>query len=242
MENTYHPLVQKTKTELLKLDKLKRISWEVQQEYNSQFLPISVEPKLRKRALDFMDALIKMLEENNHKIKFEYKRCHIEMYGQLTEIHLRQKHHRKRVKNERGNVSEFYEKSNKLEFLVDSCYCKSWIDRKTKKLEDYLQIIYDYIEKDSKGWADLRKKQKLQEEQREIELKREEEKARIIEIENRKINQLITDSENFIKAKNIRDYLKAFEDECLQTGNLTNEVKEYIKWGYMKADTLDPTK
>lgn len=73
MKNRYHPLVQKTKIELLKLDKLKNISWEVQQEYNSKFLPISVEPKHRKRALDFMDTLIKLLEENNHTIKFEYK-------------------------------------------------------------------------------------------------------------------------------------------------------------------------
>ena len=242
MKNTYHPLVQKTNLELLKLDKLKRVSWEVQQGYNSQFLPISVEPKLRKRALDFMDALIKLLEENNHAIKFEYKRCHIEMYGQLTEIHLRQKYHRIRVKNEGGYAHEYYEKSNKLEFLVGSCYCKSWIDRKTKKLEDYLQIIYDYIEKDSKGWADLRKNQKLQEEQREIELKREEEMAKSIEIENKKLNKLIIDSENFIKAKNIRDYLKAFEDEYRQSGTLTNDVEEYIKWGYMKANILDPTK
>lgn len=242
MKNTYHPLVQKTKLELLKLDKLKRISWDVQQEYNAQFLPISVEPKLRKRALDFMDELIKLLEENNHTIKFEHKRCHIEMYGQLTEIHLRQKYHRKRVKNEGGYTHEYYEKSNKLEFLVGSCYRKGWIDRKTKKLEDYLQIIYNYIEEDSKGWADLRKKQKLQEEERKIELKREEEEARSMEIENKKLDQLITDSENFIKARNIRDYLKKMEDECLQTGNLTNEVEEYIKWGYIKANELDPTK
>ncbi|WP_408046381.1 hypothetical protein [Tenacibaculum crassostreae] len=242
MKNRYHPLVKKTKIELLKLDKLKSISWEVQQEYNSKFLPISVEPKHRKRALDFMDALIKLLEENNHTIQFEYKRCHIEMYGQLTEINLRQKYHRKRVQNDRGYSFQSYEKSDKLEFLVGSCYCKSWIDRKIKKLEDYLQIIYDYIEKDSKGWADLRKNQKLQEEQREIELKREEEKARIIEIENTKLNQLITDSENFIKAKEVRDYLKAFEDECRQSGNLTNDIEEYIKWGLMKANILDPTK
>lgn len=44
----YHPLVQKTKVELLKSDKLKRTSWEEQVKYNSEFLPISVEPKLRK--------------------------------------------------------------------------------------------------------------------------------------------------------------------------------------------------
>ena len=65
----YHPLVQKTKIELEILDKIKDVSWEEQSKYNSQFLPISVEPKLRSRALKFMDNLIKKLEENNHSAK-----------------------------------------------------------------------------------------------------------------------------------------------------------------------------
>ena len=242
MKNRYHPLVQKTKIELLKLDKLNSISWEVQQEYNSKFLPISVEPKHRKRALDFMDALIKLLEENNHTIKFEYKRCHIEMYGQLTEINLRQKYHRKRVQNDRGYSSQSYEKSDKLEFQIGYHARKGWIDKKTKRLEDYLHVIYDYIEKDSKSTAELRERQRLEKEQREIQRKKEEEKARIIELENQKIHQLITDSENYIKAENIRKYLKALEKEYQTSDKLTKENKEYFKWAYNKANELDPLK
>lgn len=229
MKNTYHPLVKKTKLELLKLDKLKRINWDVQQEYNAQFLPISVEPKLRKRALDFMDELIKLLEENNHTIKFKHKRCHIEMYGQLTEINLRQKYHRIRVQNDRGESRQSYEKSDKIEFQIGYHARKGWIDKKTKSLEDYLYDIYDYIEKDSKSTAELRERQRLEKEQREIQRKKEEEKARIVELENQKIKQLITDSENYIKAKNIRKYLKALEKEYQTSGNLTKENKEYIK-------------
>nr|BFF36921.1 hypothetical protein BACT7_17830 [Tenacibaculum mesophilum] len=242
MKNTYHPLVQKTKLELLKLDKLKRISWDVQQEYNAQFLPISVEPKLRKRALDFMDELIKLLEENNHTIKFKHKRCHIEMYGQLTEINLRQKYHRIRVQNDRGESHQSFEKSDKLEFQIGYHARKGWIDKKTKNLEDYLYDIYDYIEKDSKSTAELRERQRLEKEQREIQRKKEEEKARIVELENQKIKQLITDSENHIKAKNIRKYLKALEKEYQTSGNLTKENKEYFKWAYNKANELDPLK
>ncbi|WP_092576197.1 hypothetical protein [Hyunsoonleella jejuensis] len=171
MKTKLHPLVQKTKVELLKIDKQKRTSWEEQVKYKSAFLPISVEPKLRTRALRFMNELINLLEANNHSIKFEYNRCHIEMYGQLTEINLRQKYFRKRIKNSSGYSSDTYEKSDKLEFQVGSYARKGWIDKETKVLEDYLPIIYAYIDNDSKEWAELRKRQRIQEEEDKIKQK-----------------------------------------------------------------------
>lgn len=73
----YHPLVRKTKIELERLDKLKAITWEERRKFNSEYLPITFDPKLRKRALNFMDKLIKKLEENDFCIKFELQRCHI---------------------------------------------------------------------------------------------------------------------------------------------------------------------
>lgn len=129
----YHPLVQKTKVKLEKLDKIKDIRLKEKRKDKIEILPISVEPKLRSRALKFMDTLIKKLEENNHSIKFEYDRCHIEMYGQLTEIYLRQKFYRKRKRDGSGYEYEELEKSNKLEFLIGYVYRKSWIDKKNEK-------------------------------------------------------------------------------------------------------------
>ena len=70
MKLKLHPLVKKTKIELQRLDKKERLTWEEQKEYNSNFLPISVEPKLRSRALRFMNDLIILLESNGHNIKF----------------------------------------------------------------------------------------------------------------------------------------------------------------------------
>ena len=139
-----------------------------------------------------------------------------------------------------GNHTNRIKKSDKLEFQIGYHARKGWIDKKTKSLEDYLYDIYDYIEKDSKSTAELRERQRLEKEQREIQRKKEEEKARIVELENQKIKQLITDSENHIKAKNIRKYLKALEKEYQTSGNLTKENKEYIKWAYDQANELDP--
>ena len=241
MKLKLHPLVQKTKVELLKLDKKKRISWDEQVKYNSAFLPISVEPKLRLRALRFMNELINLLEANNHNIKFEYNHCHIEMYGQLTEINLRQKYFRKRIKDSSGYGRDTYEKSNKLEFQVGSYARKGWIDIKTKKLEAYLPVIYNYIEKDSKEWAALRERQRIEQEKRELQRKLEAERAKLIAIENAKLEMLLTDAENYMKASKIRVYLKAFTEKISQTDSLNNaKNKSYIEWAYNKADEIDP--
>ncbi|WP_242157349.1 hypothetical protein [Aestuariivivens sediminis] len=236
----YHPLVQKTKVELERLDKQKKISWEEWQKFGSQFLPIHTEPKLRKRALKFMDALIRKLEENNHSIKFEYQDCHIEMYGVLTQINLRQKYFRKRIPDSRGYVSNSYEKSNLLEFQAGSAYFKNWIDKKTKTLEDYLQAIYDYIEKDSKHTAECWERNRIRQEQEEAQRKIEEEKARLEAIENEKFNKLIIDAENHNTANIIRSYLKTYSDKLTRSNNFTSNTEEYLFWANKKADELDP--
>jgi len=237
----YHPLVQKTKVELERLDKLKNVSWEMWRKYQSEFLPISVEPKLRRRALKFMDNLIKKLDENNHSIKFEYNRCHIEMYGQLTEINLRQKYFRKRKDDGSGYEFNTFEKSNKLEFQIGYCYRKGWIDRKTKSLEDYLPVIYNHIEKDSKRWAELRKQQKIQEEKREAQRKIDEELARLKAIEDEKYQKLITDADNYNKAIKIRTYLKALENKIKHINpEKVDNFQEYLKWAHKKANDIDP--
>lgn len=241
MKTKLHPLIQKTKIELQKLDKKGRLTWEEKKKFNGEFLPISVEPILRTRALNFMSDLINLLEVNNHSIIFEYDRCHIQMYGQLTEIHLRQKYFRKRTKDSSGYSNETYEKSNKLEFQVGSYARKGWIDKKTKNLEDYLPVIYNYIEKESKKWAELRKRQQIQEEKDKIQKQINEERAKLIAIENAKLDKLFEASNNYKKASEIRLYLQAFEIKISQVNILNNtKNQDYLKWAYSKADEIDP--
>jgi hypothetical protein len=241
MARRLHPLVQKTKIELKKLDQKERINWEEQKEYNSHFLPISVEPKLRPRALKFMNDLIHLLEANGHCIKFYLNRCHIEMYDQLTEIHLRQKYFRKRIKDASGYGTDTYEKSNKLEFQIGYHARKGWIDKKTKNLEDYLQVIYDYVEKNSKEWAELRERQRIQEKKAKIQKELEAEKARLKAIENKKLAKLITDAKNYRKASEIRSFLKALKETADKNINSKDsETQDYLEWGYQKANEIDP--
>ncbi len=240
MSSKLHPFVQKTKVELERLDKQKKVSLEQWRKFSNEFLPIHTELKLRRRALKFMDTLIKKLEQNNHGIKFEYKRCYIEMYGQLTEINLRQKYFRKRIKDSYGYGTNTYEKSNKLEFQVGSYARKSWIDRKTKNLEDYLEVIYDFIDKDSIEWAELRKKQKTEEEKEEIQRNIDTEIALKKDLERVKLEKLFFNSENYDRANKIRTYLLAYKAKFPSSNSLDNEIDEYLTWGFKKADELDP--
>lgn len=241
MAAKYHSLVKATKIELERLDKRDSFSWEEQDKYNAKFLPISVEPKLRKRALGFMNDLILLLEANNHRIKFEMNRCHIEMYGQLKEINLRQKYFRVRTPNGHGYNSESYIKSDKLEFQIGYSYRKGWIDKDNKPLEEYLLAIYTYLEKDCKKWAELRKQQRIQEEKREAQRKIEEEIARQKAIEQEKLETLIRNAKSYTLVSEIRIYLQALEKHTIVTnGALTDNIREYMEWAYNQIHSLDP--
>jgi hypothetical protein len=188
-----------------------------------------------------MTDLMVLLDADNHNIIFEYNRCYIEMYGQKTEFHLRQKYFRRRINDGSGYMTETYEISNKLEFKVNNYPRKTWIDRKTKTLEDYLPIIFTHIEKNSQKWADWREKQRIQEAKDKLEKKIEEERLHTIAIENAKIDQLLTDAAAHEKANSIRTYLKAIEKKTEQSGvNANKESTNYLEWGYKIADQLDP--
>ncbi|WP_297365227.1 hypothetical protein [Thauera sp.] len=191
--------------------------------------------------MKFMNDLIILLEANNHSIKFEYNKCHIEMYGQLTEINLRQKYFRKRTMNERGYSHESYEKSDKLEFQIGYCYRKGWIDKENKKLEEYLPAIYSKIEKESIRWTELRERQRIDEEKREVQRKIDEEIAKQKAIEHEKLEKLIIDAQNYKLVNEIRVYLQAIEKkiEGINTP-VAIEFLDYIKWAYIQTDRLDP--
>lgn len=156
-----------------------------------------------------MNELIILLEKNNHSIKFEYGRCNIEMYGQLTQINLRQKYYRVRVrvKSDYSYSHNTFVKSDDLEFQIGYSYRTGWIDKKTKKIENYLQIIYDHIESRSKYMFDLRERQRKEEEVSELQRKIEKEKVRLIAVEKAKIDALIMDASDYKKANEIRTYL-----------------------------------
>ena len=90
--------------------------------------------------------------------------------------------------------------------------------------------------------AVLRRRQRIQEEKDKIQQKLEAERAELIVIENAKLEKLLTDADNYMKASKISSYIIAFENKINKTDILNNtKNQDYIEWAYNKADEIDPT-
>lgn len=240
MSKKMHPLVQKTELELQKLDKNSVITWGDRHCYKGSLLPISVEPKMRVRALSFMNDLILLLEANGHNLKLHCNRLQIEMYGQLTEFNLRQKFYRKRIKSSSGYLHNTFVKSEDLEFQIGYSYRKGWIDKKTIKIEDCLNIIYEHTEKKSKDLFEHFEHQKVKEKKVEVQRILDEDKARLIALEIQKTETLVQSATNYKKALEIRIYLKALEEKLILSQEKDENLLDYINWGYERANEIDP--
>ena len=212
--------------------------WQVVQEHD--ILPIHTDSVLRSRALRFMNTLICIVEAMGHKITFEYNRCHVEMFGQKTEINLRQKTYRIRKEDGRGWDGDTWEKSNKLEFRAGPSYKrKSWIDSDKRKLEEYLPIIVAWIEKDCKFWHDLRAEHAIEENKRLLEEQKLEAIKKAKESEQA-VNQLFIDTENWNMAQAIERYINEMEKRAILENRMNPNTEDYISWAKKVVNRLNP--
>lgn len=61
-----------------------------------------------------------------------------------------------------------------------------------------------------------------------------------IEEEKQKVKQLFMNTENWVQATNLRNYLQALEQNAILTNSLNQETKDYIIWANKQADLIDP--
>ncbi|MEC7769829.1 MAG: hypothetical protein VX798_01510 [Bacteroidota bacterium] len=236
-----HPLVKRTKIALDQWEGRKSFSQHRLYNGPEDILPIHAEAKLRPRALCFMNTLIVVIEKMGHQLISEYGRCHVQMFGQKTEINLRQKFNRVRTKGEHGYGEESWVKTEKLEFMAGPSHDqKRWIDKKTMVLEDCLPEIVAWIEKDCRYWHDLRAKQDEEKQLRELDSLRQKEQEKAIVDEKNKFDQLVKDMEDWEKANRIRAYITALEGQVKSGSDFTADKIEYIQWARKKAALLDP--
>ncbi|WP_298310145.1 hypothetical protein [uncultured Aquimarina sp.] len=236
-----HPLIIKTKKKLDDFDKILKPDFHIQRELFKDILPIHTDIKLRNRALRIMNTIISVLYKKEATVVYRNTECLVEMFGQRTEINLRQKVNRVRSKNEQGYGNENWVKSEKLEFQAGPSYKrKNWIDGKNKKLEDCIAEIIVWIEQDCKYWHDLRKKQAEEERLLEIERAKENEKLRLIQLEKDRFTELVLDSEKWHKVTILRTYIRAVEKNAKKNNGLDDKKKEWLKWAKSKADSIDP--
>ena len=205
---------------------------------SSGILNITVAPQSVKRALLFMDVFIKALQKRGHKITVK-EGTKIVIDNIEMGIGLRERLKRKIVKGTYYDSTELYP-SNVLSLSLYVYPAKDWTDTNTSKLEDKIPNIIAKLELqaiEEKRKAIERELWHIEyERQRKIE---EDFKARK-EQEKIKTKKLFSDAEKFDKATIYRNFIVATEQKAIQENNLTEELKDWIKWANEKADWFDP--
>ena len=201
-------------------------------------LNITVSPENVNRALLFMDVFIKAIEKRGHKIAGK-NGANIVIEGTELSIGIRERLKRRIVKGTYYDSTELYP-SNILVFCLYAYPTKEWADTKNSLLEDKISNIIAKLELqavkekqdaiDREIWhREYERKQKIEQ-----EFKARKEKEII------KTKKLFSDAEKFDKATIYRNYIEATEQKAIKENNVTEEVKEWIKWAKDKADWFDP--
>lgn len=111
-----------------------------------------------------------------------------------------------------------------------------WTDTKTKKLEDIIgDFIIELIYCACKKIDDKEQRIKEEKERRANEEIRQVKKV-IQDRELERFKDLERDAMNYVKAEQIRQYMRALSKK----EDLTEEDMQYIKWANAKADWIDP--
>lgn len=192
-------------------------------------LDIRVTPKNVKRALLFMDTLIKAIKARGGNISLRNRFTYAEVKGQSFRIVLREK--TKRVMHPGKNYAD-YEPTNILYFKYDGYTSREWKDG-TQPLENYIPAIIARLEtasdeltfiqeKNQRHFAELRRKEQLI-----IDAAARKEK------EHADFKELLTSVDRWEKAGLIRRYI----DEVEVRGGAT---AEWLNWARKKADWYDP--
>ena len=201
-------------------------------------LNITVAPQSVKRALLFMDIFIKAIQKRGHQIILK-EGTKVVIDDVLLDIGVRERLKRTIVKGTHWDTTEL-NPSNILSLRLDTYPPVEWTDTNTSKLEDKIPNIIAKLELQ----AVKEKKQAIEREIRHLEYERQrkieqEFKARK-EQEIIKTKKLFSDAEKFDKATIYRNFIAATEQKAIKENNLTDEIKEWIKWAKEKADWFDP--
>ena len=211
------------------------------QKENSDRVGIYVEENNLDRALRIMDTFIKLLRHRGHSFRRDRNNYgpHIVVNDVEFYFHLREA--QKRIPGKTIYESSTYVPTGVLVMKIGESYkAKEWKDGGVK-LENLLANIVAKIELEAEKELEWREECRLSAIRR-----AEEDRIRKIfearkEKEVIKTRKLFTDAKKFDKATMYRNFIKATEQKAITENNLTEELKEWIKWANDKADWIDPT-
>jgi len=209
---------------------------------SSQQPRISVTPQNVNRALRFMDTFIKVIQKRGHSITFKNHTSLIQIQEEAFEFNLREK--LKRVPKPKATESSWQEydyfSTGILTFNVKISWQNvEWKDGKLPIEKQLAKIIAKLEIKEEEL------KQRAIE--REIHWAKEKEKE-VIELEKKKrkekelsdFKHLLQKAKQWREATMLRTYLNDFETKAIESGEVSEDFKNWILWARKKADWYDP--
>jgi hypothetical protein len=207
----------------------------------SGILNISVAPKNTGRALRFMDKLIKLMRIRGHNIIISGRTTYAVVNDEKINIQFREIIRKVVIKQEnRFQYYPTFEASGILSFKIGESTVKYFKDSDSQTVEDQLPKILtklEFLSSQLKKQSEEREKWHI-EFNKKLEAEEAIKKRKTTEIENFK--KLLDESERCKKAVDMRNYIKQIENNAIRDNNLSEELYNWIKWAFDKADWYDP--
>lgn len=201
---------------------------------------IYVEESNYNRALRIMDAFIKLLRHRGHTFRRDRNNWGPRIVVNDVEFHFHLREMQKRIPSDKPYNSSTYIPTGILVMKIGESYkAKEWKDGSVK-LENQLAKIVAKIELEAGEELKWREECRLHAIQREEEEKIRKEFEARKQKELSKIRKFFSDAEKFDKATIYRNFIKATEQKAITENNLTEELKDWLKWANDKANWFDP--
>ncbi len=201
---------------------------------------ISVQDAHLDRALRIMDTFIKLLRYRGHTFRRDRNNYGPMIFVKDVEFYFSLREVQKRIPSEKVYESSTYLPTGILVIKIgESYHTKEWKDGSIK-LEKQLAKIVAKIELEADEELIWREKSRLQAIEREKQEKIKQEFEARREKEITKTQKLFSDAEKYNKATIYRNFIIATEEKAIKENNLTDELKDWIKWATEKADWFDP--
>lgn len=203
----------------------------------SECIDLRVTSKNLSRAFRIMDTFIKAIKARGHEVSLQSGRTAVVMYTTHTDICLIEKSDIVESNDKYGSRELI--PNGKLAFKAGIYYSKEWVDNNIK-LEDKLSAIIAWLEykalKLKKGWDRLDEERRIQKE----EEQKEKELQEIKDKELKKFKKLLNESKRWRKAKDLREYIQAIEENSKNQGGISEELRNWLQWAMNKANWYDP--
>jgi hypothetical protein len=201
---------------------------------------VYVEEENYSRALRIMDTFIKLLRYRGHTFKRDRNNWGPRIIIREIEFPFHIREVQKRIPPVKEYGSSTYVPTGILLIKIgESFRAIEWKDGSVK-LENQLAKIVAKLELEADKEVIWQEECRLHAIQRAAEEKIEQEFKARKEKEIIKTKKLFSDAEKFDKATIYRNFIAAKEQKAIKENNLTEELKEWIKWANEKADWFDP--